>query len=68
MDQIIARADDDAFVSALLSDPRAAVAELGIALTDDEVTTLTSLSADEFRAFVQEYRTVTDPAKRRAAC
>jgi hypothetical protein len=69
MEQILDRAlDDDAFLDRLLADPRAAVGEVGAALSDAEVDTVKGMSRDELRAFAAEYKAETDPDKRRAAC
>jgi hypothetical protein len=68
-EKLLDRALSDAgFLERLLRDPRAAAGELSIALSDDEAQTLASMSADDVRTFASDYRAVTDPAKRRAAC
>lgn len=68
-EKLIALALGDAgFLARLIEDPKAAAGSQGIALTDDEASTLSGMSADEFQAFADEYRSATDPSKRRAAC
>jgi hypothetical protein len=59
---------DEAFLARLLASPAEAAKEIGVSLSPQEVGTLKGLSPEEFRAFASEYRSVTDPAKRRAAC
>lgn len=67
--RIIERSErEPAFLDRLLSDPRAAVSDMSVSLSDDEVATLTSLTSDEFRAFAAEFKSVSDPERRRAAC
>ena len=52
----------------LLADPVAAAIEVGTTITDDEAATLKTMSVAELEQFAAEYRSSTDPAKRRAAC
>lgn len=59
---------DEAFLTRLLSKPRETAREVGVALSEDEASTFTTMSADDIRAFAAEYRASTDPARRRAAC
>lgn len=67
--RIIERTENEqGWLDQLLADPRSAVSGMGVQLSDEEVETLRSLSADDFRAFASEYATASDPEKRRAAC
>lgn len=67
--RIIERTENDqAWLDQLLADPRGAVAGMGVQLSDEEVETLRSLSADDFRAFAAEFSSTSDPERRRAAC
>lgn len=69
VDTLLAKADGDAgFLARLIAAPREAAGELGVTLTDDEVATFRTMSADDVRSFAAEYRAATDPEKRRAAC
>lgn len=68
-EQLLDRALTDAtFMSRLLKNPKEAAAELGVALTDDEATTIASMSAEDVRTFANEHKSATDPSMRRAAC
>lgn len=67
--KILDRALADAtYLNRLLAEPAAAASELGATMTDEEVATIKKMSADELKQFAAEYRSSTDPAKRRAAC
>jgi putative modified peptide len=69
MDKIIDRiATDDAYRDRFLADPAAAAAEHGATLSAEETATIRDMTGDELRAFASEYRSSTDPSKRRAAC
>jgi ribosomal protein L6P/L9E len=69
VEAILSKAEsDDAFLGRLLADPRAAAAEVGATLSDTEVQTLKGMNREDVRAFAAEYRSATDPEKRRAAC
>ncbi len=69
VEKLLVKAEGDgAFLGRLLADPGAAASELGVSLSPTEVETLKGMSADDFRSFAAEYRAVTDPDKRRAAC
>jgi len=69
VETLLTKAESDpAFVGRLLTAPRTAAAELGITLDDQEVDTLSKMGADDLRTFIAEYRSATDPEKRRAAC
>jgi hypothetical protein len=68
-EKLLDRATSDAsFHARLLKDPRATARELGVDLTDEEASTIASMSADDVRTFAQQHRSATDPAMRRAAC
>ncbi len=67
--KILDRAMSDAtYLERLLADPAKAAGEVGATMTPDEAATLQKMSADELRQFAAEYKSSTDPAKRRAAC
>jgi hypothetical protein len=59
---------DSAYLDTLLADPAKAAGEVGATMTPDEIATLKGMTADEFKQFAAEYKSSTDPAKRRAAC
>ena len=59
---------DETYLARLLSDPSSAAGELDATMTDEEIATIRKMSADELKQFAAEYRSSTDPAKRRAAC
>lgn len=59
---------DPAFLQRLQAEPKKTVAELGVALSDEEAATLQAMSLDDLRTFAAEYRSATDPSRRRAAC
>ncbi|HJL04048.1 MAG TPA: Os1348 family NHLP clan protein [Polyangiaceae bacterium LLY-WYZ-15_(1-7)] len=59
---------DDGFAKRLVADPKAAASELGLELDAETAETLAGMSVDDVRAFADEYRSATDPDKRRAAC
>jgi hypothetical protein len=65
LDRALGDAD---FMTRLLADPKAAAKDAGITLTDDDATTIASMTADDVRTFANEYRAATDPSMRRAAC
>lgn len=69
VEELLLKAEEDgAFLGRLLADPAAAAGELGVALGEGEIETLRGMSPDEVRSFAAEYRSATDPDKRRAAC
>ena len=69
VEKLLEKAESDAgFLGRLVSTPKAAAQELGVTLSDDEASTLQGMTADDVRSFASEYRSTTDPAKRRAAC
>jgi hypothetical protein len=60
--------EDRSFAERLVRSPRAVAAEIGVTLDDEQVRALSSMSASEAIEFASEYRSATDPSKRRAAC
>ena len=69
LETVITRAlSDEAFLDRLLKAPEAAAQEIGVPLSEEEISTIRGMTPDEFRTFASDYRSVTDPAKRRAAC
>lgn len=69
MTTLLERISGDAdFTASLARDPKQAASTLEIELSDEELSVIGDMSAEELASFAAEQLAISDPAKRRAAC